>query len=109
MRLESRKYLYDIEEAAALAAQFTRGRNFQARRRSYLTASLSRNRLPAVVIVIVVEFLSGAKLGWRLAPSTNWPLFQCGVSEISLSSIHKKAGPRSPGPSSMGPKALASG
>ncbi|HVT97818.1 MAG TPA: HepT-like ribonuclease domain-containing protein [Acidobacteriaceae bacterium] len=29
MRLESRKYLYDIEEAATLASQFTRGKSFQ--------------------------------------------------------------------------------
>jgi len=28
MRLESRKYLYDIQEAAALAAQFTSGKSF---------------------------------------------------------------------------------
>ena len=29
MRLEARKYLYDIQEAAALAAQFTAGKNFE--------------------------------------------------------------------------------
>ena len=28
MRLEARKYLYDIQEAAALAAQFTEGKDF---------------------------------------------------------------------------------
>jgi uncharacterized protein with HEPN domain len=28
MRLEARKYLYDIREAAALVAQFTAGKNF---------------------------------------------------------------------------------
>jgi uncharacterized protein with HEPN domain len=28
MRLEARKYLYDIQEAAALAAQFTDGKDF---------------------------------------------------------------------------------
>lgn len=28
MRLEARKYLYDIQEAAALAAQFTAGKDF---------------------------------------------------------------------------------
>jgi uncharacterized protein with HEPN domain len=29
MRLESRKYLYDIQEAARLASQFTSGKSFQ--------------------------------------------------------------------------------
>ena len=29
MRLEARKYLYDIQEAASLAAQFTSGRDFE--------------------------------------------------------------------------------
>ena len=28
MRLEARKYLYDIQDAAGLAAQFTAGKNF---------------------------------------------------------------------------------
>ena len=28
MRLEARKYLYDMQEAAALAAQFTQGKDF---------------------------------------------------------------------------------
>lgn len=33
MRLEARKYLYDIQEAAALAAQFTAGKDFAAYQR----------------------------------------------------------------------------
>jgi uncharacterized protein with HEPN domain len=34
MRLETRKYLYDIQEAAGLAVEFTRGRNFEQYRQN---------------------------------------------------------------------------
>jgi uncharacterized protein with HEPN domain len=34
MRLEARKYLYDIQEAAGLATQFTAGKNFEEYRQS---------------------------------------------------------------------------
>ncbi len=34
MRLEARKYLYDIQEAAALASQFTVGKDFAEYRRN---------------------------------------------------------------------------
>lgn len=34
MRLESRKYLYDIQEAAGLATQFTAGKNFEEYQRN---------------------------------------------------------------------------
>ena len=34
MRLEARKYLYDAQEAAALVAQFTSGKNFEEYQRN---------------------------------------------------------------------------